>query len=649
MPNIKWLFTILASLVCLVLPGRAVAGIEVSVSASPSRSSVAPGDQFVIAVVLQHQLGWHTQADAEQAKRLGNALDAKPTTIEVSEAKGLQFGPIQWPKAVKVSGAAFGDPKATVPVFEETAVAYIPVVVLPGATLGAASTTISVTYQACNDTACLFPETATVEVGLTIAAAGGAASSTPRSADPTLFAGFDSTVFTRMLAGKIATSKNFDFNLFGSSFTIDTDGAGLVLLLLLAVVGGLVLNLTPCVLPVIPIKIMSLQHTAGTAQRRILLGSVMSMGVVAFWVAIGLAMAFVKGFTAANQLFQNPYFTIGIGLFVAVMGVGMLGLFAVRLPNWVYAIDPKQESVVGSFLFGIMTAVLATPCIAPFGGAAMAWATKQPIAVLLATFVAIGLGMSVPYLVLALFPRLVARVPKTGPASELVKQVMGILMLAVAVFFIGTGIDPLVRLPVDPPIRWFWWVVGGLAIVAAAWLVYRTWAITKGPARRAFWTIAGVLFAGSGVWIGTNFSSHGPIDWVGYTPERLAAAEKQGKVVVLDFTAEWCGNCKALESLVLHQKPIVELFKSGRAIPMRVDLTGNNKTGAAKLQELNWVGIPLLAIYGPAQPEPLKYDTYTIQTVLDAVAKVKGDTSTIGSATGGGGGGGGAGTSANPK
>jgi thiol:disulfide interchange protein DsbD len=136
-----------------------------------------------------------------------------------------------------------------------------------------------------------------------------------------------------------------------------------------------------------------------------------------------------------------------------------------------------------------------------------------------------------------------------------------------------------------------------------------------------FWTVAGLILGAVGGWVGVNFSSHGPIDWVGYTPERLAAATKDGKVVVLDFTAEWCLNCKALENGVLHRSDIVALFKSGKAIPMRVDLTGDNTNGATKLKELQWVGIPLLAIYGPSQPEPLKYDTYTVQTVLDAVAQ----------------------------
>jgi len=111
-----------------------------------------------------------------------------------------------------------------------------------------------------------------------------------------------------------------------------------------------------------------------------------------------------------------------------------------------------------------------------------------------------------------------------------------------------------------------------------------------------------------------------------YTPERFAEAVAEEKVIVLDFTAEWCLNCKALEAAVLHREEVVALLGSPGVVPMRVDLTSDNPAGSAKLQELEWVGIPLLAVYGPrlGYGSPRKFDSYTVQMVVQAVAEAGG-------------------------
>ena len=152
-------------------------------------------------------------------------------------------------------------------------------------------------------------------------------------------------------------------------------------------------------------------------------------------------------------------------------------------------------------------------------------------------------------------------------------------MVAVAIFFLGTGLDPLLRLPIDPPIRFYWWLVAAVAVGAMAWLVYRTFQITRRSAPRMIWSIAALAFSFVTIVIARELTDLGPIPWVGYTPERLAEQLKKQKVVVLDFTAEWCLTCKALESGVLHRDEIVKLLTGPDVIPMRVDLTGNNLLG----------------------------------------------------------------------
>ncbi|MDX1566045.1 MAG: cytochrome c biogenesis protein CcdA, partial [Phycisphaeraceae bacterium] len=422
----------------------------------------------------------------------------------------------------------------------------------------------------------------------------------------------------------------------------------LILMVLIAMIGGFLLNLTPCVLPVIPIKIMSLAHSADNRRRCLMLGAATSLGVMGFWLGIGTAIALsVKavsgggdgGFGSANQLFQYPLFTVGVGLIIAVLAVGMCGLFAIRLPKWVYKISPRQDTLSGSFGMGVMTAVLSTPCTAPFMGSAAAWAATQHAATTLLVFTAIGAGMALPYFILAAFPNLVQRMPRTGPASDLIKQVMGLLMLAAAFYFLGTGIAGLTADPPDPPTRLYWWAVGLTIAAAGVWLAWRCYKIVASSVRQShseteenvtrvvvidprFITFAafGALMVAAGLWLAVSMTDRGPIDWVYYTPERLAEAQQKQKVVVLEFTAEWCINCHALEQAVLNQPKVVEALNRPDVTPIKVDLTGNNILGNQKLIEVGRRTIPLLIIYDRNGREIFRSDAYTAAQILDTIA-----------------------------
>ncbi len=627
----------LTGMVLLLAPGAVFAqpdGGEVTLTVKANKEQVRPGDQVAIAVIFDQAEGWHVQANEEAIQQAASGQAQLATTIEVDVPPGASVGPIQWPRAHLVSAGFLGDPSARVPVFEGRAIAYVPLVIAESAPPGDLAISVKVSYQACDDVKCLFPTDEVRVVTLKVLAPGEQPSAS--APDSATFGGFDNSIFSKMLAGLVKPAASaLTFPFFGWSFTISTSGTlGLLLLLSLAALGGFILNLTPCVLPVIPIKILSLSQVAGNPARCFFLGLVMFLGVIAFWIAIGGAIAFVSGFTAINQLFQMPWFSLAVGVFIALMGLGMLGLFTVRLPQAVSMIDPKRESVPGSFVFGIMTAVLSTPCTAPFMGTAAAWAAKQPPAITMVTFGAIGLGMALPYLVLSAFPSLLSRVPRTGPASELVKQVMGLLMFSVAAFFIGTGLDPLLRQPVDPPVRFHWWIVAALVVLAMSWLVYRTFRITARPFRRAAWSSIAIALGVIAIVVARRLTDHGPIHWIAYTPERFAERVAKGDVVVIDFTAEWCLNCKALEAAVLHRPQVVALLHSTGIAPMKVDLTGNNGPGQDKLKSLDWVGIPLLAIFGPGLKEPLKYDTYTVETVVRAIEQARGAPRTASSSPG---------------
>lgn len=637
MQRALWLLGLTILLVVAALPAGVLAQdefvdpsgertTEVEVSLVPAHKSVTPGEQVPVAIIFDIKPHWHIYANSDDPAKSAQ-LDSDnviTTKIAIRKVTGVKAGAIQWPrpKFIKLDPAATGKPKPYA-VFEDRTIAYLPLLVDASAS-GEISIEIALEFTPCNDRTCLpglrLDDPAGYrQIRIPVAAAAGVGR---EAADPADFVAFDSSVFADLAAGKVKDL--VQFNVFGLTFSVNgASTGGLILLLLLAALGGFILNLTPCVLPVIPLKILGLSQSAGNPRRALLLGIVMSIGVVVFWLAIGGAIAFVSGFTAISSLFQTTWFAIVTGVAIAIFAAGMLGAFSTGLPNWVYSINPRHDTLGGSFGFGVMTAVLSTPCTAPFMATASAWAARQPAALTLVTFASIGLGMCLPYLLLSANPKWVSRVPRTGPASEVVKQVMGLLMLAVGAFFLGTGIAPLLRkTEADPPTLIYWWVVAAFVILAAAWLAYRTFRITRSSGRRIAWSVIALALAGTSTYVAVHFTDRGPIPWIYYTPERFAEAQKKNQTIVLDFTADWCLNCKTIEASVLHQKQIVAKLKQPGIVPMKVDLSGNNTAGKAKLAELKWVGIPLLAIFRPDTgfDNPTKFgDGYTPTMVEDAI------------------------------
>ncbi|MFO0874838.1 MAG: cytochrome c biogenesis protein CcdA [Phycisphaerales bacterium] len=601
---------------------------RVKVAVELGAEKVLPGGDMPVAIVLDIARGWHVwtndrpfTGDLAKYRKFDGAT---PTVIKVSSSTpgvNLNQGFLTWPDVHGVM-ANLGDGMQHYAVFEGRAIAYLPITIAADAKPGPAKLAITVGFQACNDQSCMREASVELTASFEIVAPGTAIAAARVGAD---LAGFPPDLFGRIRAGEKPPSL-VAFDVFGREFAVDARGAGFLLLLLVAAIGGFLLNFTPCVLPVIPLKIMGLSASAGHPARCFALGVSMSLGVVAFWLGLGAAIAgFVSGFTSINQLFQYPQFTIGVGVVIAIMAVAMCGFgFTVTLPQWVHSINPKHDSHLGSFGFGVMTAVLSTPCTAPLMGAAAAWATKQPASTTLSVFGAIGGGMAMPYLVLSAFPKLVSRMPRTGPASDLIKQVMGLLLLAAAAYFIGAGLSGLTVHPPDPPRKFFWWIVAAFGVAAGAWLLWRTLRLTRSAAKIALFGGVGALVAAVSAYIGVTQTSPGPIKWTYYTPDRFASALRSGNVVVMDFTAEWCLNCKALEAGVLFPEAVSSMLRQELGVtPIKVDLTGNNPMGNDMLRDAGRVTIPLLVVFAPDGTEVFKSDSYTQQQVLDAIQKAR--------------------------
>lgn len=647
---------LLACCVALANPAAALAQFgepAVKTRVVAERTQAQQGGRLVVAVELNHDDGYHTWPSAQTP--LPKEVDSIAIRTEVgllgpawAALDGVQYPP---PHPDKVANP-MGGPPITVPLFSGRTVIFARLHVAPDAPLGEQTVRLSVNFQACDETSCQFPEEQEHEVRVSIVAAGQPLSA--QSADAAMFASFDPAAWgeapkfetgaaptppptpapiTPGPAPAAATSSLFGVNL-GSSF---------VLVALAAAVGGFVLNLTPCVLPVIPIKVLTLTQHATSRRHAVVLGLWMAAGVVAFWAVIGIPMALVSRQLDPSQfIFGIWWVCMLIGLIIALMGLGIMGLFSFNLPQAVYMVDAKADSPFGSFLFGVLTAILGLPCFGFVAGGLLAAAATMPAYLVLTVFVGIGVGMAAPYLLLSAYPQLLKFIPRTGPASELVKQVMGILLLAAAAFFIAASIQTLVS---DYPYlagSMQWWATAFFIALAGLWMCIRTFQITSRPVPRVVFPVLAVAMTlGIGVFANDRFAqdrrsyfaraaalrdvaSAGDVPagvWLDYTPELLASVRQAGRPVFLDFTASWCINCKFLRATVLDPEPLASAFRDRGVVLLEVDCSSKFGAGSQLLRAIGRTGVPTWAIYGPGAELPVivPVETPTVNTVLHAM------------------------------
>ena len=600
----------------------------VTIEVLTDSKAVAPGGQFVVAVVLDHAPTWHSHLNQPIVPPEMEGFIPIATTVEVaSDGAAVTPGPIQWPEPHAVMVAFTGTPVEYL-VYEGRAIAFIPMLVSPDALPGeTVSLSLEIGYQACDDASCLPPELLTREIEVPVVAA----ESTVAIESPD-FTDFDPSVFAQAWDDSgsntaSVSSPSGGSNFFGIAIPGFDEPAGLAILALLAAAGGFILNLTPCVLPVIPIKIMTISQHASSPGKSLFLGLWMFAGVVGFWIALGVLASTFSAYADPSRLFGIWWITLGIGVLILVMGVGIMGAFNINLPDKVYMVNPKADSASGSFMFGIMTAVLGLPCFGFVAGALLAGSAAMPWWTVLTIFAALGLGMGLPYLVLAAKPSWVKKIPRTGPASELVKQVMGLLLLAAGAYFAGSGV--LVLLKSDPQrlvgLPWYaktihWWFVGFFGAAAGVWLVWQTVKITKSGSRRAAFGIIGLIIAAGGALASVDQTIKARDDlWLPFSESELTSALESDRVVVLDFTADWCLNCKALESGVLLAQPVKGLLLADDVVPLKADLTSTKAEGWDKLRDLGRTGIPTLVVFTPGGHEPWIASAYTSDQVVAAI------------------------------
>ncbi len=381
----------------------------------------------------------------------------------------------------------------------------------------------------------------------------------------------------------------------------------------IAFVGGMLLNLMPCVLPVIGLKVMSFVEQAGKNRAHALVLNLwFSLGITSVFLVLAILASLPQLGLASESLgwggqFGSTAFNVIIASIVFAMALSLLGVWEVPIPGFFGSRSvheaTKQEGPLGAVLKGVVTTVLATPCTAPFMASAVAWAITQPFVTTLIVFASLGAGMAVPYIVIGVFPELLRFLPKPGPWMETFKQVSGFILLA-TVIFILSFIEQAALVPT---------ILLLLGIAVACWFAARTPITAESRDRLISWCYSGVIVL---VFLGVSFGwlyrvINAPAD-PGWQPFSLAKLKElsvdQQKTVLVDFSAEWCINCKVLEKTVLHTKPVEQAIERSNVVTMYADYTKYPEEIRRTIHALGANGVPVIAIFpGNAPYEPIVF------------------------------------------
>ena len=395
--------------------------------------------------------------------------------------------------------------------------------------------------------------------------------------------------------------------------------SGIFTFLLFGFLGGIILNLMPCVLPVISLKIFGFIQQAGQSRRKVLRsGIAFTAGIFAWFVGLALLLIVLKGagrdVTWGGFQFTNAYFVLALSIIVLVFALNLFGVFEISLPQRLtreLLSTTESRNDLGSFLQGVFATVLATPCTAPFLGTALGFAFSQSPAVILAMFVAIATGMSAPYLLLSAQPAWLRFLPKPGPWMLHVKQFMGFPLLATLLFLLYVlgaqrGLEGAI-----------WASCFLLVISVACWMKGAFVLPTASTAKRSVVLVLMlVLVLGSGIYfIGGKFRSTNVAladsrlrgDWQAFTPERLQAELEQGHSVFVDFTAAWCLTCKFNEANVLESSEVRDAFQRHAIVKLKADWTNGDPAITKLLQTFGRPGVPLYVLYPGKNEEPIVF------------------------------------------
>jgi suppressor for copper-sensitivity B len=436
------------------------------------------------------------------------------------------------------------------------------------------------------------------------------------------------------------------------------DTASLAVILGLALLGGLILNLMPCVLPVLSIKLLSVVKHGGRARGRVRASFLASAaGIVTSFLALaGVAVALKSlGMSVGWGIqFQQPLFLTAMAVVVSLFACNLFGFFEILLPRWAQGLaglgqgpdlgrgtgpaeGAGEPSLTGHFLTGAFATLLATPCSAPFLGTAVGFALSRGAVEITLIFAVLGLGLALPYLAIAAAPALAARLPRPGPWMVTLRRVLGLALAGTALWLLSVLAKQIGLAPAAG--------IGGLlvALGVVLWLGHarRTGrlpapALASALALAAFVLPALLPAPAANAVAQQGDATTGDEIWRVMDLGLIPALVAEGKVVFVDVTADWCLTCQINKKLVLDRGEVQARLGSGEVVAMRGDWTLPSAEISRYLEGFGRYGIPFDAVYGPRLPDGLALpEILTTNAVVRAMERAAGERA-VGERAGGG-------------
>lgn len=585
-----------------------------SSAAVASHAQVTPGQQFHIALDLHLAKGWTYDSPDPGPEALAADLDVQAGKL----ATGQPLWPVDKPVTVQV-----GSGSMTSNAYQGRVIVYVPVTVPKDLPAGDYEISLTPDGQVCSsgkNGQCIplsGPNAVTEKVRVKVGSSSVA--DEKWNVDKDLSSGLAAAMTVGQLRQKHGSVPGLVEFLGYQDITLFT-ALGLALL------AGLILNIMPCVLPVIPLKVLSIAEMAGESRWRLVkLGLAFMGGIMLFFLGLAVVSFVLRSATqyALNwgEHFQNTGFRIAMAMVVIAVAANLFGVFTVTVPGRVTSIGGSaggpHHSTLSALGGGILTAVLSTPCSFGYLTFAFGWAQSQPAWLGSLAILAIGVGMASPYVILIAFPGLIARLPRPGRWMELFKQSMGFVMLIVAIWLIGT-------ITADTYITW---VAAYGAVLAFCLWIWGSWVrYDATPGRKiAIRGIAAALAVAGGIWM-LQPPQPLAVHFEPFDASRIAAARAQGQIVLVDFTANWCATCKTVEYTVYDKQSVAAELRARNILAIKGDITTKDLPANKMLfDQLKEPGVPVSIVFPPGDGKPIRlHGIFSQEDLLRALDEASG-------------------------